>query len=156
LILSGVVLAGANRGHDPLAGGDDGVMTAEEVAELDLGATELVVLSACETGLGEVAGGEGVLGLQRAFHVAGARSVVASLWKVDEESTRMLMGRFYENLWRKGKGWLESLREAQLELLREGRQRGRGLMPLKGGTAGRPDRLPPFYWAGFVLSGDWR
>ena len=114
----------------------------------------MVVLSACETGLGEVAGGEGILGLQRAFHVAGARSAVASLWNQSDESIRVLMGRFYENLWGKGKSRLESLREAQLYMLREWRRRG--LVPLEKDQAaeggGRP---PPLYWAGFVLSGDW-
>src|SRR4029079_7751533 len=96
-LLSGIVLAGANR--PPEAGKDDGILTALEVAELDLRGTELVVLSACETGLGRVVGGEGLLGLQRAFQVAGARSVIASLWAVDDQATRNLMERFYQNLW---------------------------------------------------------
>src|SRR5213078_1602900 len=96
-LLSGIVLAGANR--PPQAGQDDGILTALEVAELDLGQVELATLSACETGLGEVAGGEGLLGLQRAFQVAGARSVVASLWKVDDRATQELMGAFYKAYW---------------------------------------------------------
>ena len=86
----------------PRSGKDDGILTALEVAELDLAEVELAVLSACETGLGAVAGGEGLLGLQRAFQVAGAQSVVASLWTVGDEPTRALMARFYENLWRHG------------------------------------------------------
>ena len=148
-LLSGVVLAGANRQPEP--GKSDGILTALEVAELDLSGVELAVLSACETGLGQVAGGEGLLGLQRAFQTAGARTVVASLWHVDDRFTRLLMERFYENLWRKKLGKLEALREAQLWLLREGGSRGLDLLPeVQGG------RLPPFYWAAFVLSGDWR
>jgi CHAT domain-containing protein/Tfp pilus assembly protein PilF len=149
-LLSGLALAGANRTPEP--GQDDGVLTALEVAEMDLGRTELVVLSACETGLGELAGGEGVLGLQRAFQVAGARSVVASLWKVDDEATRKLMSRFYEELWQKGRPRLEALRQAQLIMLREGYKRGMALRT----KAEKGDRVPPFYWAAFVLSGDWR
>ena len=98
-LLSGLVLAGANRAYE--AGGGDGVLTVLEVAELDLRNVDLAVLSACETGLGKVAAGEGILGLQAAFQVAGAKSVVASLWSVDDEATRKLMERFYENLWQK-------------------------------------------------------
>ena len=152
-LLSGLALAGANRPPEP--GQDDGILTALEVAELDLSGVELAVLSACETGLGEVAGGEGLLGLQRAFQVAGARGVVASLWKVDDEPTRALMARFYENLWGKQMGKLEALREAQLWMLRGGRARAVMLIE-EGQPAGRSDRVLPFYWAAFVLSGDWR
>jgi CHAT domain-containing protein len=152
-LLSGLVLAGANRPAEP--GADDGILTALEVAELDLSGVELATLSACETGLGEVAGGEGLLGLQRAFQTAGARSVVASLWQVDDEATRKLMVRFYENLWRAKEplGKLAALREAQLWMLREGVKRGLVRLPDKEATAGR---TPPYYWAAFVLSGDWR
>ncbi len=151
-LLSGLVLSGANQ---PPEDGDDGVLTALEVAELNLGRVELAVLSACETGLGEVAGGEGVLGLQRGFQVAGARSVVATLWKVDDEQTRQLMERFYENYWRKEQGMLESLREAQLWMLREVSARDLRLRP-QTATPEQVHRAPPYYWAPFVLSGDWR
>ena len=172
-LLSGLVLTGANVRPTPL-GKDDGILTALEVAELDLSGVELAVLSACETGLGDVAGGEGLLGLQRAFQVAGAKSVVASLWTVSDEPTRALMARFYENLWRKGLTPRAAIREAQLYMLREGLRRGVGgirrdekdasksdRMPRGVGgirrdekEAPKSDRMPPFYWAAFVLSTD--
>jgi CHAT domain-containing protein len=149
-LLSGIALAGANIRPTPI-GHDDGILTALEVAELDLSGVELAVLSACETGLGAVAGGEGLLGLQRAFQVAGAHSVIASLWKVDDERTRALMSRFYENLWRKGQPAAEALREAQLSMLRGDLGRG----PLtRESERPKSDRLPPSYWAAFVLSTD--
>jgi CHAT domain-containing protein len=149
-LLSGLALAGASN---PNPEGDDGILTAQEVSTLDLRGVKLVVLSACETGLGEVAGGEGLLGLQRSFQAAGARSVIASLWKVDDLVTRDLMKRFYDNLWNKGLSKIEALREAQLWLLRE---RGpRGLIAVEDETK-QTNRLPPFYWAAFTLSGDWR
>jgi CHAT domain-containing protein len=149
-LLSGLALAGANVRPTP-EGKDDGILTALEVAELDLSGVELSVLSACETGLGAVAGGEGLLGLQRAFQVAGAHSVVASLWTVVDEPTRALMARFYENLWRNKQSPRAALREAQLHMLREGY--GRGLIPLPDEPARRKS-VPPFYWAAFVLSTD--
>jgi CHAT domain-containing protein len=168
LILSGVVLAGADRpAGTPAPGdpaGDDGILTAEEVADLDLSGTELVVLSACETGLGEVAGGEGVFGLQRAFALGGARTVIATLWKIDDRATQALMGEFYRQLWREGApaGKLEALRRAQLAMIRRyDRDMGslRGLEPIdSGGPTPGPGRrsLPPFFWAAFTLNGDWR
>jgi tetratricopeptide (TPR) repeat protein/CHAT domain-containing protein len=161
LTLSGVVLAGANEPQAVNAEGapvgDDGILTAEEVAELDLGNTELVVLSACETGLGDVAGGEGVFGLQRGFGLAGARATVASLWKVDDAATQALMTAFYDNLWRKKLPRLEALRQAQLRLLNRpvGRSRPRGpgeVLPEP--EAGTPARTDPRLWAAWVLSGD--
>jgi CHAT domain-containing protein len=122
LVMSGLVLAGANRPQEKResasVGGGDGILTAEEIVGLDLSSLDLAVLSACETGLGAVAGGEGVLGLQRAFHVAGTKDVVASLWKVDDYAAAALMALFYEKLWVQNKPPIEALREAQLEIYR--------------------------------------
>jgi CHAT domain-containing protein len=165
-LLSGLVWAGANAPPtDPATGALDrgaGIMTAEEVAGLDLSACELAVLSACETGLGRVAGGEGGLGLQRAFHQAGARHVVASLWKVDDEATRALMTRFYEHLWREKLSVPEALRRAQLDLL-EGRiaapeADSRTIGPRRpsagqAAPAPAPGWAHPRLWAAWVLSG---
>lgn len=164
LVLAKLVLAGANRsGEANSAGdpvGDGGFLTAEEVMGIDLGQTELVVLSACETGVGKIRSGEGAFSLQRAFHIAGSRAVVASLWAVDDRATQAMMDRFYRNLWLdrpKPPGKLAALREAQLWLLREGaKQLGstqRGLEPLAPEQSGA---LPPASWAAFGLSGDWR
>jgi CHAT domain-containing protein/Flp pilus assembly protein TadD len=160
-LLCGLVLAGANR---PVVDGqDDGILTAMEVAGLDLSHVDLATLSACETGLGESAGGEGLLGLQRAFQLAGAKTTVASLWQVPDRATKSLMSRFYENLWQRRMSKLEALREAQQWLIREGPKqsellRGRGLEldsePENEVT--QSGRLSPRYWAAFELSGDWR
>jgi hypothetical protein len=159
-LLSGIALAGANRGAEASAGspqGDDGILTALEVAEMDLQSAELVVLSACDTGLSVPAGGEGLFGLQRAFQVAGARAVVASLWKVDDEITQQLMSRFYANLWEKRLPPLEALRQAQLSILNSAagasKQRGPGsekAVPADASVA----RAHPRLWAAWVLSGD--
>ena len=121
LVLSGLVLAGANlpASGDPLAHDDRGILTAEAIAGLDLSGLDLVVLSACETGLGLVGGGEGVFGLQRAFHLAGAHNVIASLWKVDDQATAAPMTIFYDRLWKQGKPPIEALREAQLRAYRD-------------------------------------
>jgi CHAT domain-containing protein len=147
-----------------LAGGRSGRLTALEVSGLNLTRADLVVLSACETGLGQTERGEGVLGLQRAFLLAGARGVVASLWEVPDEATEALMTRLYANLWQRKRTRLEALRDAQLWLLKEGRRhpevvRGlarRGAAREDATPLARGDRLPPLYWAAFVLSGDWR
>ncbi len=132
-LLSGLAWAGVNHPPvDPVTGLADlgaGTMTAEEVSAIDLSACELAVLSACETGLGRTAGGEGVLGLQRAFHQAGCKTVIASLWKVDDAATAALMTRFYEHLWGEKRTPIEAMRLAQIEML-EGR------LPLGGSSRG--------------------
>ncbi|QDS91234.1 photosystem I assembly protein Ycf3 [Rosistilla ulvae] len=159
-LLSGLAFSGANR--KPELDQDDGILTADEIAALRLDHVDLVVLSACETGLGEVAGGEGLLGVQRSFQVAGARSTVASLWQVGDVATKLLMERFYRNLWEKKMSKLDALREAQLHLLNHpeevlGNEAFRGdrrVRPTKNKT--QPNRLSPQFWAAFSLSGDWR
>jgi hypothetical protein len=147
---------------DPATGLVDagaGTMTAEEVGSLDLSGCELAVVSACETVLGRTAGGEGVLGLQWAFHQAGRRYVVSSLWKVDDPGTAALMTRFYEHLWGERRGPIEAVRRAQLEML-EGRLlvggTGRGIGALqpadpKASRVGR--RVHPRLWAAWTVSG---
>lgn len=151
-LLSGLVFSGANR--KPELNKDDGILTADEIASLSLDGVNLVVLSACETGLGEVAGGEGLLGVQRAFQVAGASSTVASLWEVGDVATRRLMERFYRNYWQKEMGKLDALREAQLYLLRHPEAvRGDSRVSAKSIEL---KRLSPQFWAAFQLSGDWR
>ncbi len=110
LVLSGLVLAGANRPSADVDGStrdDMGILTAEAIAGLPLQDLELVVLSACETGLGLVSGREGVFGLQRAFLPGWAHNVVASLWKVDDQATAALMAIFYDQLWRQKKPPIE-------------------------------------------------
>jgi CHAT domain-containing protein/Tfp pilus assembly protein PilF len=168
LLLSGLVFAGANlpRPTDSwgVPQGDGGILTAEAIAGLQLSKLELAVLSACETGLGEVAGGEGTFGLQRAFHVAGCRNVVASLWKVDDEATAALMRLFYENLWQKKQPPLEALRNAQLTILQSPAEianyatRAPGAAkPLPDGGKAAAGKTPPRTdvrrWAAFQLSG---
>ena len=130
---SGLLLA---RAQNTLNGkqsenNDNGILTAEEVKSLNLKDTELVVLSACETGLGDNLVGEGVIGLQRAFMIAGAKSVIMSLWSVSDEKTQELMILFYTN-WIKNKMTKEeALHQAKLAMKK--------LYP------------EPYYWAGFVL-----
>ena len=148
---SAIVLAGASSAA-PSA--DNGLLTALEVASLDLDRTDLAVLSACETGLGTIQEGEGVQGLQRAFQVAGAKTVVATLWQVNDAASQALMIDFYDNLWHKKLPRLEALRQAQLKMLREGPAR-QGT-PAGSPSGGRARPTPPFYWAPFVLSGDWQ
>ncbi|MCE9553463.1 MAG: CHAT domain-containing protein, partial [Planctomycetes bacterium] len=138
--LNGLALAGANIGAT--GDGDDGILTAAELSVMDLRNVDTVVLSGCETGLGEASGGEGTFGMQRALQIAGVHTTVGSLWTVSDEKTNLLMQRFYNNLWEKKLPRLQALREAQLWML-------------NSGTAGQ-QRLSPHYWAAFTLSGDWR
>lgn len=133
LLRSGLALAGANRYSEAK---EDGILTALEASGLNLWGTKLVVLSACDTGLGEVKNGEGVYGLRRAFVLAGTESLVMSLWSVSDYVTRELMTNYYKNL-KRGDGRGAALRQVQLEMLKQ-----------KG-------REHPFYWAGFIQSGEW-
>ena len=157
LLRSGLALEGANGRRG--AGGEDGILTALEVAGLDLWGTKLVVLSACETGVGEVKNGEGVYGLRRALVLAGSESQVMSLWQVSDAATRDLMVAYYKRL-KAGKGRAEALREVQLEMLRGGKQSasgaGRGLLGVQTPPADKADYSHPFYWAAFIQSGEWR
>ncbi len=133
-------------------------MTALEISELDLRNVDLAVLSACETGLGRVAGGEGVLGLQRAFQTAGARTCITSLWKIDDAATQAVMTEFYTNLWQKKLGKLEALRQAQLAMLKryDAKERKFRGLDLPESSVPATHRDSPFYWSAFVLSGDWQ
>ncbi|QVL53447.1 MAG: CHAT domain-containing protein [Cyanobium sp. M30B3] len=138
---SGLVLAGANQPDlDP---NDDGYLTAAEALQLNLKGTQLVVLSACSTGQGDVRTGEGVYGLQRALTVAGARSTLLSLWKVDDAATAEFMVRFYRRL-KAGEGRADALAAVQAEF-RNGSVKG----PMG------EDWRTPYFWAAWQLTGDW-
>jgi CHAT domain-containing protein len=128
---TGLALAGANKAK---SGDDDGWLTARELAAVNLQGTQLVVLSACESGMGEVLDGEGVLGLRHALATAGAEAQVTSLWKVSDRETRQLMDAYYAHL-AAGKGRGSALRLAQQDLRSAGLEH-------------------PFFWAGFISSGD--
>ncbi len=138
--LCGIVLAGANQNVEQ--GSEDGILTADEITWLDLSGCELIVLSACETGLGLPRGGEHLMGLRRALHLAGARSTITSLWKVNDADTQWLMSQLYRRLWKEEQSKSESLRGAQLDQLERNRARFGEALP---GT-----------WGAFVLEGDWR
>jgi CHAT domain-containing protein len=133
LLRSGLALAGANQGK---SGDNDGVLTALEAAFLDLSGTKLVVLSACDTGVGEVKNGEGVQGLRRALVLAGSESQVISLWPVSDVGAKEFMTDYYRAL-KQGDGRSEGLRQVQLRMLRS------------------KYRRHPFYWAAFIQSGEW-
>ncbi len=142
LLLSGLVLAGANHRSAASAGEDDGILTAEEVASLDLAGVEWAVLSACETGVGDVRAGEGVFGLRRAFQLAGVGTLIMSLWSVDDEATRTWMKALYEGRLKRNLETAAAVRHASVEMLRERRA--------------KKQSTHPFYWGAFVAAGDWR
>ena len=134
---SGLLFSGCNRAfrHEQIPEGEeDGILTAQEIAMLDLRGLDLVVLSACQTGLGDVTSGEGVFGLQRGFKKAGAKTILMSLAKVDDEATRILMVDFYKNQM-SGKTKNQSLKDAQKYL----RQVDNGKYD------------DPKYWASFIM-----
>jgi len=134
LFRSGLAFAGGNyalmHGYNPHER-EDGILTAYEISNMDLSNTDLVVLSACETGLGEIKGSEGVYGLQRAFQMAGVEYIIMSLWRIPDKQTKILMERFYSN-WLGGMNIRKAFREAQQHMSKT---------------------YDPFYWAGFVLVG---
>ena len=134
MLRSGLVMAGGNaawQGKQTLDGREDGILTAYEISQMNLLNTELVVLSACETGLGDIQGNEGVYGLQRAFKIAGAKYLIMSLWQVPDKQTSLLMTTFYKK-WLEDKMMIpEAFHAAQKELREVG--------------------LDPYQWAGFVL-----
>lgn len=142
LLLAGLAFAGANHHSEAGPGQDNGVLTAEEVAGLNLQGTEWAVLSACDTGIGEIRAGEGVFGLRRAFQIAGARTVIMSLWSVEDQSARLWMRTLYESRFQKGLSTAGAVRAAGLRVLRDRRAHGQS--------------THPFYWAAFVAAGDWR
>lgn len=137
LLRSGLIMASVKESNPELnadmSNTENGVLTAYEAMNLNLTGTSLVILSACETGLGEVKSGEGVYGLQRAFLVAGAETLIMSLWKVDDEGTQQLMTNFYTN-WLKSGNKQAAFKEAQLQLM---------------------TKFPePYYWGAFVMVGN--
>jgi len=138
LVRCGIALAGANRARQiPNAVAEDGLLTGLEASLLNLQGTELVILSACDSGAGEVKIGEGVMSLGLAFRIAGAETVLASHWKVNDEATNLLMTEFMRR-WREGESRANAWREAQLTLLRS------------------KDFSNPFFWSAFTLTGEWR
>ena len=135
MIRSGLILSGANQfwqqSNPKIADEEDGILTAYEISLMDLRNTDLVVLSACETGLGEVQGSEGVYGLQRAFKIAGVKNIIMSLWQIPDKQTAELMELFYKNWLIKKMSIRAALFTAQKTM--------------------RDKKLEPYYWAGFVL-----
>jgi CHAT domain-containing protein len=142
LLQSGLVFAGVNDRARAGADEDDGVLTVEEITATDLSGVEWVVLSGCDTGLGDIVPDEGVQGLCRAFQVAGARAVIVSLWPVDDEATREWMTALYEHRFDRALSTPEAVRAASRNVLEDRRARGLSASPV--------------YWGAFVAMGTWR
>ena len=170
-ILGRFALSGANNARSEFGNGD-GVVSAYEFMTYDLNSVEVLALSACETALGFDFPSEGLLGLQYAGHVAGAKTVVSSLWEVDDYATSVLMTKFWENVWVKKLSRAEALRQAQIYVMRHpedvlaeaNRATAKGSLPggrvvdsrLQMKDSEKNAITPPYYWGGFTLSGDWR
>ena len=134
MIRSGLVMAGGNhawRGEKKLDGMEDGILTAYEISQVNLGNTDLTVLSACETGLGDIDGNEGVYGLQRAFKIAGVKNIIMSLWNVPDEQTQEMMVAFYDHWLNRSMDIADAFRMAQREMQEKHKEH--------------------YYWAAFVL-----
>jgi CHAT domain-containing protein len=141
LLLSGIALAGANHRASTPRDAEDGILTAEEIASLDLSGVEWAVLSGCETALGSIQAGEGIFGLRRAFEVAGADTLIMSLWKVEDRATLEWMKTLYERH-AAGVPVADAVRDAGVAILRARRDKGWS--------------THPFYWGAFVSAGGWR
>lgn len=142
LLLSGLAFAGANRRNLTEQNETDGILTAEEIAGINLDGVDWAVLSACDTGVGEIKVGEGVFGLRRAFQVAGAKTVIMSLWPIEDETTRQWMGTLYREHFLNGNDTAKSVRAASLQILRQRRAEHQS--------------THPFYWGAFIAAGDTR
>jgi len=141
LLLSGLAFAGANRRMEVKADRTDGILTAEEIAGINLEGVDWAVLSACDTGVGEIKVGEGVFGLRRAFQIAGAKTVIMSLWPIEDEGTRQWMQTLYQEHFLHGKDTADSVRAASLHVLKQRRADHKS--------------THPFYWGAFIAAGDW-
>ncbi len=141
MIRCGIALAGANNAKAITnAVQEDGILTGLEASLLNLENTELVILSACQSGAGDVKFGEGMMSLRRAFRIAGAQTVLASHWIVSDRATNLFMTEFIQ-AWQSGKSRSQAFREAQLKFLKTKGQ--------------KEDYSNPFFWAAFTLTGNW-
>jgi CHAT domain-containing protein len=141
LVAAGLAFAGANGGAGRGAL-DAGILTAEEITSLNLHGTEWAVLSACDTGLGTIRAGEGVFGLRRAFQIAGVRTVIMSLWSVEDQAARSWMRFLYQARLQRHLDTADAVHDANLRALSARRSGGQS--------------THPFFWAAFVAAGDWR
>jgi CHAT domain-containing protein/tetratricopeptide (TPR) repeat protein len=141
-LLAGLALAGANHRDSAGIDEEDGILTAEEITVMDLSGVRWAVLSACDTGVGEITSGEGVFGLRRAFQIAGCGTLFLSLWEVEDNAARQWMRALYRGSLERGLDTADAACHASLSVLRERRA--------------AHESTHPFYWSGFVAAGDWR